>query len=134
GFQVVLVSDHGFVYGAERARTRAARDPLTDLLHSPEGIYVLAGEAFTRGAGPTLDLYDVAPTVLETLGIPPARDMAGTPSRGILEPAPLSPVPSYDGEGRLSRLPLLEGEPCGPEPATDDTTEQVDKLRALGYL
>ncbi len=66
---VVIVSDHGFLSGTQRPRTRV--EPAQ--WHRPQGILVLHGPGIRRDErveGATL--LDVAPTVLTLLGLPSA--------------------------------------------------------------
>jgi predicted AlkP superfamily phosphohydrolase/phosphomutase len=48
-----------------------------DANHAHEGLYVLAAEGVPAGEGPTRDLRDIAPTILELLGEPVPADMEG---------------------------------------------------------
>ena len=57
-----------------------------DANHAHEGLYVLVAEGVPPGPGPTADLRDVAPTLLELLGEPVPADMEG---RSMLAAAPL---------------------------------------------
>ena len=48
-----------------------------DANHAHEGLYILAAEGVPAGEGPTRDLRDVAPTILELLDEPVPADMEG---------------------------------------------------------
>ncbi|MEX0817640.1 MAG: alkaline phosphatase family protein [Gaiellales bacterium] len=48
-----------------------------DANHAHEGLYILAAEGVPAGEGPTRDLRDIAPTILELLGEPVPADMEG---------------------------------------------------------
>ena len=48
-----------------------------DANHAHEGLYVLAAEGVPAGEGPTRDLRDIAPTILELLGEPVPAEMEG---------------------------------------------------------
>lgn len=77
---LVVLSDHGFELGAlhdDPSKTRDLRR-VSERFHRLEGILYLYGDQVRRGAlleRPTL--YDVTPTLLTLLGLPPARDMPG---------------------------------------------------------
>ncbi|WP_132060131.1 alkaline phosphatase family protein [Halorussus amylolyticus] len=86
--------------------------------HKPEGVVALAGDAVDSDADLTgAHLFDVAPTVLATLGLAPADLMDGDALSGVDAPEPRS-YPEYD-------------------PATQESTEDEDvaeRLSDLGYL
>lgn len=125
---LVLVSDHGFKWGADRPRNFSGVAAATAAAwHRVSGIFLVAGSGvqklgrFASGAS----VFDVAPTILALLDLP-----VGTGWRGRLLPgvqakpfgqvawSQLVPPESY----RLNRTPVT------PSP------EYVAQLRALGYL
>jgi predicted AlkP superfamily phosphohydrolase/phosphomutase len=51
-----------------------------DANHAQQGLYICSGPGFQRkGLGPRRSLMDVAPTILELLGVPVPDDMQGKP-------------------------------------------------------
>jgi hypothetical protein len=124
GTTVMVVSDHGHsptpvdrLYSQHR--------------HGPPGIVLLWGDGVRRGteiAG--AGVLDVTPTVLHLLGYPSAQDMPGRVIDQALaaEPGALGaarPIESYDAFGAAQ----FHGD-VGP----DLSAEEIERLRALGYL
>ena len=82
-------------------------------------------DADVGGAGSPARPEDVTPTAIARLGIPAARDLAGTPRTSLFRPGALatSSVASY-GERRAAE---------GTRP-TETGREYLEKLKSLGYL
>ena len=75
---VVVVSDHGFRTGAERLKEQEFKIELADASHLPDGIIMVSGPGVKSGTKLTgADVYDVAPTILQVLGLPVANDFKG---------------------------------------------------------
>jgi predicted AlkP superfamily phosphohydrolase/phosphomutase len=105
--------------------------------HRPDGIFIGRGPGWRRGVSlPTLSIKDVAPLVLEGLGIERPDGMEGRTPRRV-----------YDLDHRESPSPII-AEPPQPEPvetstrSTEDPPELskedekalAEHLRKLGYL
>jgi predicted AlkP superfamily phosphohydrolase/phosphomutase len=90
--------------------------------HSSDGIYLLFGPNVRAGKGPTASILDVAPTVLNVLGVPIPATFEGRPIRDF-------------GPPRLDRLApaswQLDADPEDAEPLPEHLEES---LRALGYI
>jgi predicted AlkP superfamily phosphohydrolase/phosphomutase len=126
---VLVLSDHGFRSG----RGRPVEGRYGSGIHSVDGVLLAAGPGVRRGGrieGATV--FDVAPTVLALLGIPPARDM---PGRVLLE--------AFEQEVRDAlRLERVETHRTARTPIPIDEEAKrrpeerlyLEKLRALGYL
>jgi Type I phosphodiesterase / nucleotide pyrophosphatase len=72
---------------------------------------------------------DVAPTILHALGVPIARDLAGTPLTGLFRQEfsdryPVRPVATYGSPAPSS----------GPRQGRPLDQEMIDRLRSLGYV
>ena len=83
---VILLSDHGFATGEARHKDfppYISGQP--GLWHAPFGILVLWGNHVKPGPLPTSTLYDVFPTVLDLLGLPPAEDLPGKSLRAAMK-------------------------------------------------
>ena len=127
GAALVLVSDHGFTWGAGRpAGGGSAAAATAGRWHRDDGIYVLvrpgvvAGGA-ARGHG---EAAQVAPTLLALLGLPSGRAMP-EPLAGIT-PAPGSPA-------EYAAPTAAPG--AAPEHGDDPTaSEAIANLRTLGYV
>ena len=63
----VIVSDHGFRGGIGRGVDA----------HKLDGVLIMAGKHVGKGEITGATVYDIAPTVLALLGLPPAEDMRG---------------------------------------------------------
>jgi hypothetical protein len=93
--------------------------------HARDGIAAFSGARIAPGDLGTLAIEDVAPTLLDLLGLPLADDLDGHPIAGLLAPAagarPLARVAAYP--------------PAAPlEGAAEADAEYEATLRALGYV
>lgn len=85
---VVVVSDHGFRCGAERLKEQEFKIELADASHLPDGIIMVSGPGVKSGTKLTgADVYDVAPTILQVLGLPVANDFKGEPIASAFDAA-----------------------------------------------
>ncbi len=131
GWNVMVLSDHGFKHGQNRPATdpRIGHGPAADW-HDRFGVFVLWGPDVRRGVSVAdASVLDVAPTVLALYGLPVADDMDGRVLEEALEPAflethPVGRVASYEtGEARTVATA-----------GSDQDEELIEKLRALGYI
>ena len=86
--------------------------------HKRDGMVALSGDGVDDGALGSPHLFDVAPTVLATLGVPPSARMDGEALPVVegrdpeeyppFEAAETGEGPGSDVEERLSRLGYLE--------------------------
>lgn len=113
---VILFSAYGFEGGLESGPAGQGLD----------GVFLLGGRGAARGEISGASLYDVAPTVLVLLGLPPAEDMRGKvlwPAlRGIPEERFAAPIPTYESGSDSA---------AGGNPMDDAVKE---RLRSLGYI
>jgi predicted AlkP superfamily phosphohydrolase/phosphomutase len=97
--------------------------------HLREGIFLVAGAAARRGVAlPTLDICDVAPTLLYLLDLPVQEDMDGAVAQAALTPAFLAARPV-----RTDQLPPLP-EMAAVEMSDHDRQAIEGMLEGLGYL
>lgn len=125
---VLVVSDHGFKWGADRPREFSGTAAATAALwHRPTGIFVLAGKGIARlgRVAEPPSVYDVAPTVAALLGLPPGSDWRGRPLPGCPVPA-LQPVDWRVAVPPDSYRPAV--------PAASPSPEYIKQLKALGYM
>ncbi|MFN0150717.1 MAG: alkaline phosphatase family protein [bacterium] len=127
---VIVVSDHGFLFGERRiAAPSEVLGGEAALWHRNEGVILLAGPGVRRGVWlPPVSILDVTPTILWLMGLPVARDMAGRPfvsafEADFIEDHPVELIPTYE------TTPRETGTVTGSE---DEAIEE--RLRALGYL
>ncbi len=131
GWNVVVLSDHGFRHGDNRPTTdpRVGHGPAADW-HDRFGILVLYGPDVRRGATVAdASVLDIAPTILALYGMPVAEDMDGKPLEDALEPSflrahPARRIPTYQHGTRQ----IVEVEPSSQD------ADLVEKLRSLGYV
>lgn len=119
---VVILSDHGF-RSPPRHQNRIG-------MHSPEGIYMIAGPGIQPTDGPRQRDVDVGATILYLLGIPPARDMTGQVFAAVASQLgpPAEGPETYETETAGSR-PIEE-----PVVLETDEREALEQVRSLGYL
>jgi tetratricopeptide (TPR) repeat protein len=127
---LVVLSDHGFELGVlqdDPSKTRDMRR-VSERFHRPQGILYLYGNHVK--AGQRLDqptLVDIAPTLLELVGLPPAQDMPGRVlSEGLDIATRPRQIASYEG--------AAPGAGAAPVGDRDVDPAILERLRALGYL
>lgn len=92
--------------------------PLEPWNHKRDGIVAATGDAFDEdGSLADAHLFDVAPTVLASLGVPRSDRMDGSPLQ-VVEPTPERRYPAFEGAAR---------------DVTDDEAVE-ERLAHLGYL
>lgn len=126
---VVILSDHGFRWGAERPTgLSATAGPTAPLWHDPNAVFVVSGRGVARlgRTAAKASVYDLAPTIASLLGIPPDQAWKGRPLPGVSSNG-LAPI-DY-----RQLLPVETYRSTQSGPAVVDP-EYVAKLEALGYL
>jgi tetratricopeptide (TPR) repeat protein len=135
---VLVVSDHGFRSGADRpqgALPYTTEQPVE--WHDREGIFLLSGPGARRGVRLSVrpTLFDIAPTILELVGLPASDEMPGRVIAEALDPAflaqhPPRRIPSYETVGTP-----LRRDPSANDPAAREAeAELLASLRSLGYI
>jgi len=126
---LIVLSDHGFRSGEERLK----RSSLTTmgpavLWHRIEGTIMARGPAIQKGEIQNASVYDVAPTLLAMMGVPPSQEMPGkilpelTGSKGKAQA--IARMPDWDGDYRPPTL---------PDTRSSDHSFDKERLQALGY-
>ncbi|HET6463231.1 MAG TPA: tetratricopeptide repeat protein, partial [Candidatus Krumholzibacteria bacterium] len=129
---VVVVSDHGFRTGAERLKEQEFKIELADASHLPDGIIMVSGPGVKSGARLTgADVYDVAPTILQVLGLPVANDFKGEPIASAFDEAwsaahPMQFVRTFETG------PWDRGKEIVVDPSVGKDMEKM--LTSLGYV
>lgn len=123
---LIVCSDHGFKYYG--GRYNHANPEMTP----PDGIVFVAGPGVRAGARLTgATLYDIAPTILDAIGLPVAEDMDGRPLRAAfdaryLERHPLKKIATYEDTARAT---------SGAASSHPEVDEKVlEDLKTLGYI
>ncbi len=134
GAAVVLVSDHGFKWGADRPDLISSIGTETAYLwHDPYGILVMAGPGIApaRERG-TAQVFDVVPILCRLLGLPPDPRMPGRVPPGTLAPAAPKPVPAVSW---MKAFPVERAKIVRNVEAEKKAAEEfTKKLVSLGYL
>lgn len=126
---VIVISDHGYYNDHNRPDPREGKSGPVDW-HRPYGIFAAAGKGVRSGARLYgASILDVTPTVLNLLGFPAGRDMAG---RVLAEAFEVAEVP------RVDSWESIAGD-AGQHPAefrVDPAEAQaaMEQLIALGYI
>lgn len=116
---IVVVSDHGFVGGGRGVEA-----------HKLDGVLIMAGNHVGKGEIAGASVYDIAPTVLALMGLPPATDMRGT----VLWSAFDASIPQDRYQHRIATYETGERQEAqGPLESPVDE-ELKARLRSLGYI
>jgi predicted AlkP superfamily phosphohydrolase/phosphomutase len=117
---ILVVSDHGFAGGMGRGVEA----------HKLDGVFIMAGNHVGRGEISGASVYDIAPTVLAILGLPPATDMRGS----VLWSALDSSIPHDRFQHRIATYET--GAPRTTQQPLESPidAELKDRLKSLGYL
>jgi predicted AlkP superfamily phosphohydrolase/phosphomutase/Flp pilus assembly protein TadD len=129
GATLIVASDHGFKWGADRPCGFASADWATAAFwHRPEGVIAAWGArvAPSRERG-VAKMLDVAPTVLALLGLPADRRMTGAVPANAFRDVAAPPREDLFSRTIVRRLPAAAV--TGRE-----TDEYTEKLLALGYI
>jgi predicted AlkP superfamily phosphohydrolase/phosphomutase len=117
---IIVVSDHGFKGGLGRGVQA----------HKLDGVIIMAGNHVGKGEITGATVYDVTPTVLALMGLPPAQDMRGKVLWSALDA-------SIPRDRFKNRIPTYEtGERAGSQkPVQSPVDEELkERLRSLGYI
>jgi len=96
--------------------------------HRRDGILMAKGPSIRQQAHlETINITDLAPTILYTLGVPVPRDMDGSVTREMFRPRFLAEHPVRQSEVSESTLPDQTVLP-------NDEIQMAKKLEDLGYL
>ncbi|HKI85610.1 MAG TPA: tetratricopeptide repeat protein, partial [Thermoanaerobaculia bacterium] len=127
---LVICSDHGFHWGKNRPQTTESgtRTHAATLWHRKYGIVALEGAGIKAGVRGTGSVFDIAPTLLALLDLPPGQRMTGK----VLDWAFTSPPQT----GEPVDYQKLVGNWRTEETAAARSRggDELKKLQALGYL
>jgi predicted AlkP superfamily phosphohydrolase/phosphomutase/Tfp pilus assembly protein PilF len=125
---LVVHSDHGFKWGADRPCERSSQNWNTAAFwHRLDGVLAVSGRRVSRTSDRGKpSVFDVAPTVLALLGLPPDRAMRGKVVRAFRD---VSAQPARDlfASTPVRRL-------AAEEMSEREASEYARKLVALGYI
>jgi predicted AlkP superfamily phosphohydrolase/phosphomutase len=132
---LLTLRDAGFVSILNADRPLRPRAEILGT-HRPEGIFIAAGPGIQSGRREDpLDIMDVAPTVLYSMGLPVPSDFEGRVPTHIFEPSAVRERPVETGPPTVAPTPFADRQ--GSVASTlgaDAEAEMVARLQALGYL
>jgi predicted AlkP superfamily phosphohydrolase/phosphomutase/Flp pilus assembly protein TadD len=124
---VIIMSAHGFRWDRQRPRAQPdGRSALSD--HRNPGVFIAYGSHVVPSrASRTVSLYDIVPTVLSLLGLPPSSEMTGKHIEWLLRD--ITPVTSV-------RVVSYEEFFAGQAAASGaiDPQQYRQRLQAFGHL
>lgn len=127
---LIVLSDHGFRSGEERLK----RSSLTTTgpavsWHREKGVLLARGPSVQPGEIKDASVFDIAPTLLAMLGIPPSLEMPGKilPElvAGKTKVESIARAPDWDGDYHPPELPAVNAASSGLD---------LEQLQALGYV
>ncbi len=129
GATLIVNSDHGFKWGADRSCERGSLNPATaGFWHRIEGVFAAwgarVGRSSERGAA---SVFDVEPTVAALLGLPVERQSEGSPIRAAFRDLAAPPRKDLSAGIPVRRL-------AADQMSEKEASEYAKKLMALGYL
>lgn len=129
GATLIVHSDHGFKWGADRTCARSSLNWATAAYwHRLSGVFAAWGARVRPSkARAKASVFDVAPTVLSLIGLPADRRMTGRPLTAAFDG--IRPLPKKDVFSTVT-VRRVAAESITAEQAS----EYAKKLRALGYL
>jgi hypothetical protein len=129
--QVAVVSDHGF-FGP---RKRKGGFALGTQEHSQWGIFLVRSPWYEAGVRfDRMELYDLCPTFLSLLGLPPSREMPGRILTEGLTTAGRKRAERFEKE-RVASYQALTPQPADDGQVDPEVDEEIRKqLRSLGYI
>jgi Tfp pilus assembly protein PilF len=124
---VIITSAYGFRWGKYRPHSIPKGPALSD--HRNPGVFIAYGQhvAASRG-GHALTIYDVAPTVLTLLGLPPSTEMPGHVAAWAFKD--ISPITSV----RVVSYSEFVGDRPLDTPVRPDPKAYAQELQAIGHL
>jgi len=129
GATLIVHSDHGFRWGADRPCERSSLNWSTAAFwHRPDGVYAFWGKGVRKDASRgQASLFDVAPTVLALLDLPADVRMNGRPMTAAFDRLPAPARKDLFGGTQVRRV-------AAAAMSSEQASEYTKKLMALGYL
>ena len=126
--QAVIVSDHGF-WGPRKSGQKGVHE------HSKWGIFLVRSPLYE--AGTTFDaipLYDICPTLMAMLNLPPSDDMPGVILQDGLTGLGTRVAARLE-DGRIGSYQSLSPAQAGGDEVAPEVSEEIRRqLESLGYI
>ncbi len=126
---LIVISDHGFKSGSERLeRSSRTTAGAAAQWHRLEGTIIAYGNGVVPGPIKDASVFDLTPTLLTLLDIPPSYKMSGKALPEL--------IGGSDNTTEGKRVDDLDGGYTPPSlPKTDSVhSPQLERLQALGYI
>jgi len=129
GATLIVNSDHGFKWGADRSCERGSLNPATaGFWHRIEGVFAAWGARVDRSSERGgASVFDVEPTVAALLGLPVDRKAEGSLIRAAFHDLAAPPRKDLGTAIPVRRL-------AAEQMSEKEASEYAKKLMALGYL
>jgi hypothetical protein len=129
GATLIVSSDHGFKWGADRPCERGSLAAATAAYwHRMDGVFLAYGKRVRRSAERgSASMFDMAPTLAALLDLPVDRRLTGTPIRAAFTDLPAPPRKDLFGSVPVRRL-------AEEKMSEKEASEFAQRLRSLGYL
>ena len=126
---LIVNSDHGFKWGADRSCERGSLNPSTaGFWHRLDGVFAAWGAGVKKGpVRGRATVFDIAPTVAALLGLPVDRKAEGSPIRAGFQDLAVPARRDLASEIPVRRL-------AAEQLSEKEASEYAKKLMALGYL
>lgn len=134
---VFVVSDHGFKNGDFRTADDSDFHAKTGAMwHRHYGVFYAWGNGVKRGATVAgASVYDIAPTILASMGYPVPKDMDGhVLDAAFEEPLPVESVKTYRGEARRDEVATAKSLEDPEKARSPEEEDNLKKLESLGYI
>jgi len=135
----LVMNDYGFLSVLNSEKVFCDREEQWGT-HHPQGIFIAGGPGIASlGRMPRLQIVDVAPILLRSLGLPPEPEMEGRCPPALFDDgvAPLAQRParneSIDAGGRCPALPDEQAR-AEREPDPEIEAEVLERLKGMGYI
>jgi hypothetical protein len=120
---LIVCSDHGFAF------FRDHYDHYASGMGAPDGVIFLAGPGVRKGSRVTgASLFDIAPTILNWMRQPVAKDMDGDVLPAVLEERAAKPLP------KIATYETGEHKGASSSAAPALNEDVLEDLRTLGYI
>ncbi|MFP7753488.1 alkaline phosphatase family protein [Thermodesulfobacteriota bacterium B35] len=128
----IATRDHGFLSIVNREPVLYRR-PKVEGTHYPVGVFMAAGPGISRGGSlGAMQLVDIAPCLLHSLGLPVPSDLEGRVVEGLFRKEYLEENPVRQGRPtvRPDSYALLDHHTL----EADEEAQIIKQLQALGYM